>query len=238
MIFVLNFKTYLNKEKDYLKLIKNISKLKNEFWLAINPYFYLSLIKKIKKKRFKIGLQNLGYVSQKPQTGETIYDFELVNLVDFVLLGHSERYKLGENKEIIKEKIKTLQDKNLKLLIFFSENSYRPKKRFSQIKKETEKNLKEFLGAVNKKNYKKIIFVYEPWWAISTEGGNFPSKEFLEEFLVWYRKKFNFPIFYGGSYNSNLAKLYQGLEFQGYVLGKASINIQELKALAWVGDRT
>jgi hypothetical protein len=46
MIFVLNFKTYLKKEKDYLNLIKKIEKLKGEFWLAINPYFYLSLIKK------------------------------------------------------------------------------------------------------------------------------------------------------------------------------------------------
>ena len=237
MIFVLNFKTYLKKEKDYLNLIKKIEKIKGEFWLAFNPYFYLSLIKKIKRRKFKIGLQNLGPISEKPQTGEIIYDFELINSANFILLGHSERYRLGENKEIIKEKIKTLQDKNLKLLIFFSENSYQPKKRFSQVKKETEKHLKEFLSVVSKKNYKKIIFVYEPWWAISTEGGNFPSQEFLKEFLVWYRKNFNFPIFYGGSYNSNLAKIYQGIEFQGYVLGKASINIEELKTLTGVGDR-
>jgi len=231
MIIVLNFKTYLRKEKDYLSLVKKIERLKGEFWLAINPYFYLSLIKKIKRKKIKIGIQNIGPISEKPQTGETIYDFELINLTDFILLGHSERYRLGENKEIIKEKIKTLQDKNLKLLIFFSENSHRPKNKFSQVIKETEKNLKDFLKVIKKENYKKIVFVYEPWWAISTEKGKSPSKEFLEEFLNWYKKNFNFPIFYGGSYNSNLAKIYQGLEFNGYVLGRASIDINELKSL-------
>jgi triosephosphate isomerase len=230
-IFVLNFKTYLKKEKEYLDLIKKIKKLKGEFWLALNPYFYLSLIKKIKRKKFKIGLQNIGPISEKPQTGETIYDFEYINLADFVLLGHSERYRLGENKEIIKEKIKTLQDKNLKLLIFFSENSYEPKNKFSQVRKETERNLEDFLNVIKKENYKKIIFVYEPWWAISTEGGKFPSREFLEDFLNWYRKNFQFPIFYGGSYNSRLAKIYQGLKFNGYVLGKASVEINELKNL-------
>jgi triosephosphate isomerase len=129
--------------------------LKGEFWLALNPYFYLSLIKKIKRKKFKIGLQNIGPISEKPQTGETIYDFEYINLADFVLLGHSERYRLGENKEIIKEKIKTLQGKNLKLLIFFSENSYEPKNKFYQVKKETERNLKNFLTVIKKKIIKK-----------------------------------------------------------------------------------
>ncbi|GIW68031.1 MAG: triosephosphate isomerase [Candidatus Parcubacteria bacterium] len=243
MIFVLNFKTYFKRSKEYLKLIKNLKNSKAEFWLAVNPYFYLNLIKSLKVKKFKglkIGLQNLGPISEKPQTGETIYDFEGINLADFVLLGHSERYRLGENKEIIKEKIRTLQDKNLKLLIFFSENSYRPKNRFSQVKKQIEENLKEFLAVIKKENYKKIYFVYEPWWAISTEVGKIPSREFLEEFLEWYfefinfKFKFSFPILYGGSYNSKLAEIYQGLKFNGYVLGKASTDIEELKKIITV----
>jgi triosephosphate isomerase len=232
MIFVLNFKTYFKKEKDYLNLIKKIQKLKGQFWLAINPYFYFSLIKKIKNKKFKIGIQNLGPILEKPQTGEIIYDFEYINLGDFVLIGHSERYKLGENKEIIKEKIKSLQDKNLKLLIFFSENSYQFKERFQEVKKETEKNLKDFIQVIKEKNYKKIIFVYEPWWAISSEGGKIPSFDFLENFLNWYQNNFNFPIFYGGSYNSKIALMYKKLKFDGYVLGKASTDFKELKILS------
>lgn len=238
MILVLNFKSYFKKSKDYLKLTKNLEKIKGiNFWLALNPYFYLVLAKKLKKK-FKIGLQNLGPLSEKPQTGETLYDFELINLADFVLIGHSERYRLGENKEIIKQKIRTLQDKNLKLLIFFSENSYKPKTKFSQAKKQTENNLKEFLSVIKKENYKKIYFVYEPWWAISTEGGKIPSREFLEEFLAWYKSfiirnsKFFIPILYGGSYNSRLAETYLGLSFAGYVLGKASTNLNELRLIA------
>lgn len=239
MILVLNFKSYFKKRRDYLNLVQKLKKLKTkgiEFWLAINPYFYLSLVP-LFKKYFPIGLQNLGIISEKPQTGEVVYDFELINLAKFALIGHSERYRIGENKEIIKEKIRILQTKNLKLLIFFSENSYKPKKTFAQVKRETEKNLKEFLSIIKKENYKKICFVYEPWWAISTEGGKIPSLEFLNDFLDWYKNfiiketNFNFPIFYGGSFNSKLAKIYSKLNFDGYVLGRASTSIKELKMI-------
>jgi len=236
MTLVLNFKTYLKKTSDYLNLIKKIEKIKGNFWLAINPYFYLQIYPLINKKKFKIGLQNLGPITEKPQTGETIYDFELIKKADFILIGHSERYRLGENLELIKEKVKILQEKNLKLLIFFSENSYKPKKSFTQVKKQTEKNLKNILSVIKKENYSKIYFVYEPWWAISTEGGKIPERKFLEEFLNWYFKfidKYNyrFPIFYGGSYNSVIALNYQDLKFDGYVLGKAAVNFQEIKTI-------
>lgn len=234
MILVLNFKTYLKTEQDYLALIKKIKKIKTNFWLAINPYFYYNLVRKLKKTGLIIGLQNLAPLSMKPQTGEVIFDFESINLVDFILIGHSERYRLGENKKIILEKIKTLQDKDLKLLIFFSENSYQPKIKFSQVQKQTEKNLKDFLAIIKKQNYRKIYFVYEPWWAISSEQGKIPEKKFLEDLIDWYRNnlKLKFPILYGGSYNSAIAKKYQDLKFDGYVLGKASVDINELKSLS------
>lgn len=231
MIYVLNFKTYLKNTQEHLNLIKKLKRIKRNFWLALNPYFFLSLYPKIKKYQFKIGIQNLGPIKEKPQTGEIIYDFEHISKADFVLLGHSERYRLGEDTKVIKEKIKTLQDKNLKLFIFFSENSYLPKKSFSQVKKQTEKNLKEFLSVIKEKNYKKIIFVYEPWWAISTEEGKIPSRKFLEDFLKWYEKNYSFSIFYGGSFNSKLKEVYSGLNFDGFVLGKSSVNTEEILKL-------
>ncbi len=232
MILVLNFKTYFKKTNHYLQLIKKLPKVKNtQIWLALNPYFYLILKRKIKRKDIKIGIQNLGPISKKPQTGEIVYDFELINKADFVLIGHSERYRLGENIEIIKEKIKTLQEKNFKLLIFFSENSYQAPKDFSEVNLQTQKNLENFISVINPENYKKIYFVYEPWWAISTEKGQFPSRKFLEDFINWYRKRYLFPILYGGSYNSKLSSIYKGLNFDGYVLGRASTSIKEVKKI-------
>ena len=231
MIYVLNFKTYFKKVKDYLSLVKKLRKIKskNKIWLALNPYFYLTLRKKI--KGFSVGLQNLGFISEKPQTGEVIYEFELINKAHFVLLGHSERYRVGENLEVIEKKVNLLQNKKINLVIFFSENSYEPKENFEEVKKETEKNLNFLLQNVKKENYKKIYLCYEPWWAISTEGGKLPSKEFLNNFLKWYKENYSFPIFYGGSYNSKIKKIYSEINFDGFVLGKASTSFKELKNL-------
>jgi len=231
MIYVLNFKSYLKNPKEYLTLIKKLEKINANFWLAINPYFYLAIYPYINKSKFKIGLQNLGPNIDKPQTGETVYNFYLINKADFILLGHSERFKLGENQKIIINKLRTLQDKRLKFFIFFSENSFKIPKNFSDVKKETEKNLKNYLKFVKAQNYNKILFVYEPWWAISTESGLTPSKKFLEEFLKWYKNKFNFPILYGGSYNFLLKQQYKNLNFDGFVLGKSSTKIKELKKI-------
>lgn len=237
MILVLNFKTYFTKSIEYLNFINKLKKVKtkeNKFWLSINPYFYLKilpLVKKNKNSQLKIGLQNMGFVSLKPQTGEIIYDFELVNKIDFVLIGHSERYRLGENLEIIKEKIKTLQNKNFNLVIFFSENSYLPQNNFVRVEEQINIKIKEIIKVIKKENYKKIYLVYEPWWAISTERGKIPSVKFLSDFLRWYKNRFNFPIFYGGSYNSTLKSFYSDLHFDGYVLGKAATDIQEIKKI-------
>lgn len=235
-MLILNFKTYLKNIEDHLELIKKLKNIRKELWLALNPYFYLILAKKL-KGLFKIGLQNIAPILEKPQTGETVYEFELINLADFVLLGHSERYRLGENLEIVKFKIKSLQDKKIKLFIFFSENSYKPVVKFDKIKNKLAKNLTELLSVVKKTNYQKIYLVYEPWWAISTEKGKIPEKNFLRNFLIWYNNflenkyKTKIPILYGGSFNSKLAEAYKGLNFDGYVLGKVSVNPKEIKKI-------
>jgi len=233
MIYILNFKTYLKSLREHFSLITKLKKIKtrHELWLALNPYFYLSLYRKIKSSKIKVGLQNLGFVSSKPQTGEIISDFEGINSVYFVLLGHSERYRTGEDLEVIRKKIETLQNLNFKLVIFFSENSYNPKEKFSSLKNRLAKNLNFLLEPLTKNNYSKIYLVYEPWWAISTEGGKIPSSQFLKDFLKWYKQNYSFPILYGGSYNFELAKVYFYLKFDGYVLGKASTDAKEVKKI-------
>lgn len=229
MILILNYKTYFRKLSEYQKNLLRLKSQNIQIWHAINPYFYLNLRKKFTKAI--IGLQNLSLPTTKPLTGEISPSFELIAKADFVLLGHSERFKVGENQALIKEKIKLLQELPLKLVIFFSELSPVPKTKFSQVKKETEKVCQNYLKVIQEKNLPKVIFVYEPWWAISSEKGQTPSKEFLQAFLDWFRPKYPIKILYGGSFNTNLAFRYQGLDFDGFVLGKAATNLSEVKKL-------
>lgn len=232
MILILNYKTYFRKLSEYQKHIQNLESKNVPVWHAINPYFYLDLRKKFPKKI--IGLQNLSLRSSKPLTGEIVADFELVKKANFVLLGHSERFKVGENQTLVKEKIKLLQDLPFKLVIFFSELSFEPKTKFSQVKRKTEKIFQSYLKTIKEKNLTKVIFVYEPWWAISSEKGQTPNKEFLQAFLDWFRPKYPIKILYGGSFTTNLALTYQGLDFDGFVLGRAATKLSEIKKLAQI----
>ncbi|MCS7200895.1 MAG: triose-phosphate isomerase [Patescibacteria group bacterium] len=233
MIYILNFKNYLKREIDYLKIIKKLEKHKENFWLAINPYFYLNIAKKLKKPNLKLGLQNISLISTKPQTGEITPDFELIRKAKFVLIGHSERYRMGEDENIIHQKITTLQKTHFDLVIFFSENDYKPKNYFYQARKKIEKNLLTILKLIKESNNHRIYLVYEPWWAISSEMGKIPSLDFLTDFLYWYKKTLGlkFPLLYGGSYNSKIAKEFRSLDFDGYVLGKASTDYSEIKRI-------
>lgn len=237
-ILILNTKTYINTLQKYLSLVnklKLIPSKKVKIWLAINPYFYLPIIENIPKqnKYLTFGLQNISFISKdnKPQTGEVVVDFEKINKAQFILLGHSERYRLGENLKIIKHKIDSLQNIKNNLVIFFSENSYKQQKDFKYIKKNVADNLNFLIKDIAPHNYHKIYLVYEPWWAISTEGHNKAEKNFLQSFLEWYQQNYSFPILYGGSYNSQLAIEYKHLNFSGYVVGKASTKIQEIRKI-------
>lgn len=237
-ILILNTKTYLITSQQYFSLInqlKFISSKKVKIWLAINPYFYLQIVKntKNKNKYLSFGLQNISFISEnnKPQTGEVVINFEKINQAKFILLGHSERYRLGENLKIIKHKIDSLQNIKSNLVIFFSENSYKKQKNFKAVRKTIAKNLNFLIKDITPHNYQKIYLVYEPWWAISTEGNNKAEANFLQSFLEWYQQNYNFPILYGGSYNSQLALEYKDLNFNGYVIGKASTKIEEIKKI-------
>lgn len=234
-IIILNTKTYLITSQQYLSLINQLKLLskKVKIWLAINPYFYLQIIKNSEKlnKYITFGLQNISFISNKPQTGEVVTDFEKINQAKFILLGHSERYRLGENLKIIKHKIDSLQNIKSNLVIFFSENSYKKQKNFKSIKKTIANNLNFLIKDVAPSNHCKIHLAYEPWWAISTEGHNKAEINFLQSFLEWYKQHYSFPILYGGSYNSQLAIEYKDLNFNGYVVGKVSNKIQEIKKI-------
>lgn len=229
MILILNYKTYFRKLKEYQKNIASLKTKKIQIWHAVNPYFYLELRKKYSQKI--IGIQNLSLKIEKPLTGEISPDFELITKADFVLLGHSERFKIGEDINLIQKKIALLQNSPFKLVIFFSELSKKPKTKFSQVKNKTEKVLCNYLKSIQEKNLSKVIFVYEPWWAISSEQGKTPSKEFLQEFLCWFKEKYPTKILYGGSFNAKLALQYRGLDFDGFVLGRASTQLNEIKKI-------
>jgi len=186
------------------KEVKNIKKVEI---VICPPFVYLPILKtEIKRPFFAIsfGGQSCFWEEIGAFTGE-ISPLMLKDLgVEYVILGHSERRKLGETDEIINKKIKAALKVKLKPILCVD--------KISQIKKD--------LGGV--------IIAYEPLLAIGT--GKPCSIDKAKKMRIAIKKKVNknIPILYGGSINSENAQDYiKKAGFQGLLVGGASLKAKE-----------
>jgi len=217
--------------KETIKEIKKIDK--NIRVIFCPPFLYLEKLLSYKKNQGQIefGAQNCFFEKSGAFTGE-ISPLMLKNLgAKYVILGHSERRRyFQESDEIISKKIRAALNVKIKPIFCFGETK-EEKKRGETIKviKNQIQNGLSFVKSEN--DLFKIIFAYEPVWAIGT-GENCPAKEAFE--ILMYTKKVitqmfsskiadKIKIVYGGSVNSFNFKEYILSGYDGLLVGGASL---------------
>lgn len=124
------------------------------------PFVFLSALKPT--NYLKLGAQDCFFGEKGPFTGE-ISPKQLKNLgVEYVILGHSERRRyLGESTELVNQKIKSALETGLKIIFCIGSEAKKPGK-------EMKYQLKNGLKGIKKSDLNRVVFVYEPVWAIST----------------------------------------------------------------------
>jgi len=172
------------------------------------PFVYLS-----KLSGLTLGAQNCFWEDEGAFTGE-ISPLMLKNIgCKYVIIGHSERRRyFKETCIMVNKKLKAVLANNLKPILCIDN--------INQVKRA--------LKGISKKEVKKIIIAYEPIFAIGTgkvcsiskaKKMNFSIKKILGETAA---------ILYGGSVNSKNAKDFiEKAEFQGLLIGGASLNSKE-----------
>jgi triosephosphate isomerase (TIM) len=175
-----------------------------------------------------IGSQDAFWEQEGAYTGE-VSPLMLKNLgCSHVILGHSERKKLGETLAIIAKKVQTALDISLIPVVCIGEG--------------VEKEMKVILKDIKETDVPSIIFVYEPEGAISTEPNAKPaSLEQLERALGAMRAMLlkkagkggvkNVSILYGGSVDSKNIQGFMEKGVQGALVGASSLDAQEFVAL-------
>jgi triosephosphate isomerase len=109
-----------------------------------------------------LGAQNCHWESEGPYTGE-ISPRMLRGLVDYVMVGHSERRAGGETDEEVSRKVAAVAAAGLVPILFVGEDS-----RDDDAIDRTEERLRRGLARIDAENV-RILVVYEPAWAIGAE---------------------------------------------------------------------
>ena len=203
------------------KEVKNIKKVEI---VICPPFTFLSNIQ-YPISNIKLGAQDCFWEEKGAFTGE-ISPLMLKNLgCEYIIIGHSERRKLGETDEMINKKIKAVITAKLKpiLCIGETEKERRKGKTLQVLKNQIKKDLNHLIS----QSLNHLIIAYEPLWAIGT-GNPCEPKEAKKVYLFLRKILKKIPILYGGSANSeNAASYIQEAKFQGLLVGGASLNAQE-----------
>ncbi len=241
---VANWKMNPSSLEEALRLVKNISaeRFGDTFELIIAPPFlYLESIKKSLKKEIKLAAQNVSWGERGAYTGE-ISALMLKNIgCDYVIIGHSERrYKIGETDEMIHLKIQAAFKAGLTPIVAVGE-----KEQHDDIVKILTAQVNNALNGIEAVDAGKIIFAYEPVWAIGTGITDTPDHALGAALLIrkiignMYTADFavDAPVLYGGSVTSdNASDFINQSGINGALVGGASLDHDEFIQIIKTSD--
>jgi triosephosphate isomerase len=200
------------------------------------PFVALGEVRKVvARSHAALGAQNVHWEEQGAFTGE-VSSRMLVELgVTHVILGHSERRQyFGETDEMVNKKLIHALSAGLTPIVCVGEE-----KEVREVGKEREVVARQLRGALkglHLRHKERILFAYEPVWAIGTGMPAEPAD--AVEMHAWIRslvpdllpgiKPAQFSVLYGGSVEgSNAYSFLREDEVEGLLVGGASVKLSE-----------
>ena len=209
---------FLDKVVTFIKKYK-----KNNIKLIYFPPATLInlLSQKFKNTSIDVGAQNCFHEENPGAYTGQINSFMLKDAgAKYIILGHSENRKLGEDNNLINRKIKSSIKSGLKIIFCIGETLSQKNK------KNTKKILSQQIiqGLKNVENKKNIIIAYEPVWAIGS--GLIPKETEIFEIVKFIKNNVKgSKVLYGGSVNSQNINLLKKIDnVDGFLVGGASQN--------------
>lgn len=223
-IIIANWKSNPSSLEEAQELFKSEIEIAQQYQnvqiVICSPLNFLKEL--VKTNQTRLGAQDVFWQS-KP-------DFSLSH----VLIGHSDRrYGLGETDETVNQKLKTALKAAVTPVLLVGEREK------GQLWEEVlADQLTKDLASLSAEQVVKILFCYEPVWAISTStGGHADTPEnaleairFIKNFLITRNQlpETNYQFLYGGSINeNNVADFLKHPEISGAVVGKASLDANQ-----------
>ncbi|TRZ78346.1 triose-phosphate isomerase [bacterium] len=201
------------------------------------PFVFMEKVKQIlNKSKIMLGAQNIFHENSGSFTGEISAPMIKSLGCEYAILGHSERKKyFFESLDDINKKIISVLKSEMTPVVCLEDLSA-----VAPAGAEVDQ-LETVLQNIPKEKLNKIIFVYEPAWAIS-DGKNpsntlpdsndvLSAKLLIQKFLssiIGKKKALETRIIYGGSVNAKNVKDYVGKNLMdGALIGGASLRAKE-----------
>lgn len=244
-IIIGNWKQNPNTHEAAKHIVKGVKKtipklLKTEVVLC-PPLVYLSDLGK-GEQPFSRGAQDVSVYDSGSHTGEVSAEMLRDSGVEFCIVGHSERRKMGETDEVVSKKVQELHRAGVTAVVCVGEEVRDPAGAYL----DTLKNqIKNSLAGVEKKNTSLLVIAYEPVWAIGAtaamsasdvhETGIFVKKTLADLFGHEYVAKV--PVLYGGSVTfRNAGEIVRDGHVDGLLVGRESVNPQGFNEILRVVD--
>ena len=201
------------------------------------PFVSLVAVRElIEDTSIELGAQNMYFEDKGAYTGE-ISPAMLVDLCDFVILGHSERRQyFAETDEVINKKVKKALQCGLKPILCVGESL-----EDNEAARTEEIIVGQILSALSEVNpTSQLVVAYEPIWAIGT-GRAATGKQASATIALIRNTIANLwdgdmaqaiRILYGGSVaGSNAAEFVSEPEIDGALVGGASLKAKEFLSI-------
>jgi len=233
----------------FSKISRMAGKLRNAKVVVCPPFVYLGFFSK--NSKVKLGGQDVFWEEGGSYTGE-ISASMLKNLhAEYVIIGHSERRRLGETNETVNKKIKQALKYGFKVIFCVGEPERDESENYLQfVKEEVIKGLEQ----ISTRLFKDLIVAYEPIWAISsakkfgkgffyadTPENVFQMGTYIKRVIVsaFGKNAANVPVLYGGSVDAkNAADFLIKGNVDGLLVGRTSWNAKEFGELLKDVNRT
>ena len=201
------------------------------------PFISLTAVKKlIKGTSIELGAQNMYFEEKGAYTGE-ISPIMLVDLCNFVILGHSERRQyFAETDEVINKKIKKALQFGIKPILCVGETL--EDNEAGRTEQVITSQVKAALAGVNSTDL--LVVAYEPIWAIGT--GRAATGKQANDTIGLIRNSVRslwdnqiaqaVRVLYGGSVTGeNIAEFIIETEIDGALVGGASLKAKDFLSI-------
>lgn len=212
----------MNKTHDevarYCQLIKphlsNISADLQTFLIPPFPYVK-QVTATLGETQCLTGVQNVGWATSGPYTGEVSVDMAKDIGATLVEIGHSERREwFGETDATVNKKVLLSLNAHLRPLICIGDTT--DEKRWGVSTESIVRQVKIALHGVSPEQVSRVLIAYEPVWAIGEQGVPASTEEAeigitairtALKTLYGARIAQSVPLLYGGSVNISNAKM-------------------------------